>query len=119
MAQGWRKQADAHSDINRNMAAALADAPNDRRHGRMKPGLLSCNLGTVLDVSASGIRLRASKPLQGRQKVLLHDSKRAVMLVGQVVWTKKVGFRNHESGIQFLGLSAEDTAALRVMALYR
>ena len=36
MALGWRKQGDAISDISRNMAAALPEGPNDRRHGRMR-----------------------------------------------------------------------------------
>ncbi len=78
---------------------------NKRRHGRVVCRDVGCTLGEVLDLSASGLRVRG----KGRPAVCVGDrfSLSIQTLDGpmlapvQVAWVKRSGFRKHEIGITF------------------
>jgi len=119
MSRGWVKRTDALMDIARNEQAAEADpAANLRRHGRVVPNTATCNLGKILDLSASGIRLRSKRPLVGEMVVEIKGDDQAIRVLGQVVWGRKLGFRAYEIGMKFVNIPAEAQALIqRVAAL--
>lgn len=79
-----------------------------RRHGRLRAGeTLSSNVGTVRDLSAGGMKVISRRKLKGQFEVALWDIHRGVRVAAEVVWTKRLGFRRHESGLRFLNVTPE------------
>lgn len=82
-----------------------AETENLRRHGRVKCHDVGCTLGEVIDLSASGVRVRS----KGRMAVCKGDafSMTIQTLDGpmlapvRVAWVRRTGFRTHEIGITF------------------
>ncbi len=69
---------------------------DDRRTGgRLPQELLECNLGPVLDLSTGGMRVLCKRPHQGPLEACLRASQYSMTLSGQVVWSKRLGFRRH------------------------
>ena len=77
---------------------------------------MECNLGRVLDISAGGMRVLSSRPLKGRQVVELSTTSRRLKVFGDVIWCKKVGFRKHEAGLEYVDRSPELARALGAFA---
>lgn len=86
--------------------------PNNRRFGRVRCESLRCFFADhdnyeaeVLDLSASGMRLRLKRSLgitEGKvMRVALFSSGGAVELPIKVVWMKRGGFRRFELGVTF------------------
>lgn len=100
-------------------AATAAAAPSatpvakkpPRRHGRVRTELLSCCLGEIADLSASGMRiLRRSPraPKQGaRVKVKLSCLGMKIKIQGIVVWVRTEAPGLHVVGLQFANLTPE------------
>jgi len=75
-----------------------------RRHGRVLCRDVECSLGTLLDLSASGMRVRTSgkPPAIGSLFATTLEGLDGPMLVGGVImWTKRAGFLKFEVGIEF------------------
>jgi anti-anti-sigma factor len=81
--------------------------PNRRRSGRLKWPAVRSDRGTVLDISAGGMRLRCERRLRGRLSLRLWDDQTDLVLQGRVVRSRRVGPGHYEAGLQFLDPDAE------------
>jgi len=99
----------------------LLNLGDDRRTtGRFTQESLECNLGPVLDLSTGGMRVLCKRPHQGTLEVRLRASQYSLALSGQVAWSKRLGFRRHEIGVQFVDLDDDTSHILsRISASYR
>ncbi len=99
----------------------LLQLGDDRRTGgRFPQESLECNLGPVLDLSTGGMRVLCKRPHQGPLEACLQASQYSMTLSGQVVWSKRLGFRRHEIGVQFVDLDDDTVRVLsRISASYR
>ena len=102
----------------RSLAARLKPADERRRAGRLKATSLRCNRGTVMDISATGLRLRSWSRYTGTLDVKLCVGSRCVTLRAEVVWSKRLSFRKHEHGLAFRDITPELTQELRHIAFY-
>ncbi|MCP3903868.1 MAG: PilZ domain-containing protein [Planctomycetes bacterium] len=119
MSRGWVKRTDALMDIARNVRSDESHehpGSNHRRFGRIRPGGVKCNLGKILDLSASGVRLKCKRPITGDQVVEIRGVDQSIRVLGRVVWGKKVGFRAYEIGLHFLDIPDEAAALIRRIA---
>jgi hypothetical protein len=94
---------------------------SDRRTpARLQQEDLLSNLGPILDLSVGGMRVLCKRSREGSLKVRLWAYQFTMNLDGQVVWTKHLGFRRHEIGVEFLNVD-DDTAKIlaRVSAIHR
>jgi hypothetical protein len=74
-----------------------------RRHVRLKQATLYSNLGPVIDLSRSGIRVRSTRRLRGQVTlVLFNHSGPHVNLTARVIWSRRLGFRKHVAGLEFV-----------------
>ncbi|MHC4415899.1 MAG: histidine kinase dimerization/phospho-acceptor domain-containing protein [Planctomycetota bacterium] len=79
-------------------------ADDRRAHGRLPQELLQCNLGPVLDLSMSGMRVRCTRAPKGEVDVELMDLEQPVTLRAEVMWSRRIGFRKFEVGLSFMGI---------------
>ena len=88
---------------------------NARRSPRLQPDEATCNLGEVLDLSTTGIRLRTRcLQLHSKHQLTLTCCNFKIGPVSaRVVWTRKVGMLKYESGLEFIDL---DEAASKALA---
>ncbi len=94
---------------------------SDRRTpARLPQESLVCDLGPILDLSIGGMRVLCKRRREGSLKIRLWAFQFYMNLDGQVVWTKHLGFRRHEIGVQFLNVD-DDTAKIlsRISAIHR
>ena len=94
---------------------------SDRRTpARLQQEDLVSDLGPILDLSIGGMRVLCKRRREGLLKVRLWAFQFYMNLDGQVVWTKHLGFRRHEIGVQFLNID-DDTAKIlsRISAIHR
>lgn len=90
-----------------------------RRHGRVRCLDIECSFGDILDLSASGMRVRTNQrpPTIGVSfATTLIGLDGPVECIGVVVWTKRAGFFKFEVGIEFRELSAQMRTALARLA---
>lgn len=94
-------------------AASKREAPRHRAHS------LTCNLGDLLDLSTSGMRVRCRRAPQttGHMDIVLTDYTRPGEIVADVVWVKPSGNFHFEVGLKFRKLSRELTSRLGSIAL--
>lgn len=90
-----------------------------RRHGRVVCQDIDCTLGEILDISASGMRVRCgSKPpplgFEFTTKVDGLDGE--ITFSGVVVWTRRCGFLRFEAGIEFRNLTEAMRKTLATLA---
>jgi hypothetical protein len=71
-----------------------------------------CNLGDIVDLSAAGMRVITRKPLDGDTRVTLLAQRAAVQLSGKIAWSKRMGFRRHMVGVEFVQVDAHAEAML-------
>lgn len=98
----------------RHISELLAGKPtgeNNRKAGRLKCELIQCELGEVLDLSRSGMRVK-SKSRSGVNKgeaysLTIVGPGSKVTVGGRVVWLKKNGLFGAELGIEFISIPAE------------
>lgn len=93
---------------------------NARRHGRVQCRLVACSTGEVMDLSASGARLRWDRPFRGhigdRIRFEISGVDRPVQVTARIVWARKVGWRRYVMGVEFQNLSPDDRAQLTLVA---
>ena len=83
--------------------AAAAPVPERRRDARLKQRSLQSNLGPVIDLSRSGIRVLSRRRLRGRFRLVLYNySGRQLQLRARVVWSKRISFRRHQVGLELI-----------------
>ena len=103
-----------------NAHNANATAEDLRSHGRLKTQEATCSLGRVVDISASGLKVRRS----GKQKVSPGDTLNLDLQVAslttsfpvRVVWVSKSGFFNTDIGLMFDDLSDQQRSELVTIA---
>jgi hypothetical protein len=118
--------------VARNMPV-LAEKPavkkdNRRRYGRVRCAGLRCHFAEycsdgaeVLDLSASGMRLRFRRKVDVEDgaivNITLISPAAAIRTVARVVWNRRMGFRRHEVGMTFIdpgdGLRAQLSVVMR------
>lgn len=84
-----------------------SDGTQQRKCGRLELEGLTCSLGTVADLSASGMRvIGRAVPKEAIQVRILSRVGEFVFVVNPV-WSHKVGFMRHEMGLEFVDLDDE------------
>lgn len=81
-----------------------ADSANARRHGRLCCSGIKSSLGTVLDISASGLRIRCGRrgPSPGDTiEIFLVGSERCIKFAAKVVWARRTSFLKRELGLEY------------------
>mgnify|MGYP001013570306 CR=1 FL=1 len=93
---------------------------NKRRHGRVKCRDIRCTLGTVADLSASGLRVTARGPRRlsaGDCFTMTIQTLDGPMLAPvEVAWIRRNGWRKHEIGIRFREVGPALARALAALA---
>jgi hypothetical protein len=91
-----------------------------RQHERFVSDLLVCELGTVLDLSASGVRIAAKGRCKLKRGDLIPLALKApqgsLTLRARVVRIERRGFRAYELGLEFVGMKPSTCHALRRLA---
>ncbi len=97
-------------------------AKERRRHGRLRcDGAQSC-IGSILDLSASGLRVeRKGRPVLeiGDEFVITvhpEEGEHILSLPSRVVWIQRKGFRKHIYGIEFAPLDEDQQQQIRELA---
>jgi hypothetical protein len=90
---------------------------NRRRCGRLPQDTLSCNLGTVLDISATGMRVLGVRVPGHGVKVKIRGVRFPQTLRAKVTWSKRLGLFRHEVGLEFLDVSPETAKVLTAIAI--
>lgn len=93
-------------------------ATNRRKRGRVKCSHLSCTLGRVLDISASGLRVGGTGFGPGKGSVVsiqIIGPEERVPVQAKVVWLKRRLFR-FEAGLEFTALSASARRSIAEIA---
>ena len=104
--------------IDRSMNA---DKPDGRSRGRMRCNNVETNLGPVLDFSATGIRILAKREVvhevEGEPiEIELTSAFEPVVVKVMVRWSRKLGWRRFEAGLEFVDVSDEVRTVLAEMA---
>ena len=98
---------------------------DSRRQGRLKCELLRCSIGDVIDLSASGMRVRAwgIRGLKANEHCDIRIrciGRMAFVVRGEIVWVKRHGFMKYEAGVHFVDVTPEQqeklTEAARISA---
>jgi len=94
--------------------------PGARRHGRIRCEILQCGLGEVMDISASGMRVRhCGRRIVKEGKVLnllLKALDRTLPVTVKVVWVKRQGFMRYSFGVEFVDMTPEQAASIASFA---
>ena len=70
---------------------------------RLKQTTLHSSLGPIIDLSRSGMRVRSTRRLRGILPVVLFNRNGPHLNVRvRVAWTKRIGFRKHVAGLEFI-----------------
>ena len=84
-----------------------------RRHARLRQQSLLSNVGPVIDLSRTGLRIMTSRRRRGVVDLVLFDlSGRRLNLRARVVWSKRLAFRKHMLGLEFEDADEELTRDL-------
>lgn len=93
--------------------------PNARRHGRIRVTDANSTLGRVIDISASGMRVRCRTrpPEPGTQvRATIEGPTCRTESEARVVWVRKLGWLHFEMGLEFVAPGAEVRACLLEIA---
>jgi len=90
-----------------------------RRHGRVVCQDITCSIGDVQDLSASGMRVRTryKLPEEGNVFVItLLTPDGPLAILSRVRWIKRVGLFAREAGLEFFDLGPKSKQVLQAMA---
>jgi hypothetical protein len=89
-----------------------------RKAGRLRCSDLQCSLGEVTDLCASGMRVRAGKPVAlGRNsQVTLSVDELTLTLKARIAWSRQTGRKTFEAGLEFVDLDGEQRKTLAEIA---
>ena len=87
-----------------------------RRFGRLPLETLECNLGTILDLSAGGMRVMCRRVPKITTPVFIAGFPMPQSLKAKVTWTRRVGLFRHEVGLQFVDVTPQVAAVLAKVA---
>ncbi len=88
----------------RPFESADVNAVSDRRRDvRIRQNTLNSNLGQVMDLSRSGMRVLSPRRLKGPQSVVVFARQGPhLQVMARVVWSERIGFRKHMIGLEFV-----------------
>jgi hypothetical protein len=100
---------------------SLASIADDRRTcGRLLTEQLETEVGRVVNLSASGMRVSTRSSLKARVgetiDIRLGEPEHATTVKGKIVWARRAGFRRHLAGICFLELGTDERSRLTRLA---
>lgn len=104
--------------IDRSMSA---DKPDGRGRGRMRCNNVNSSFGPVLDFSATGVRVLAKREVKPGENdsaidIELQSDFDPVTVKVRVRWTRRLGFRRWEAGLEFVDVSDEVRSVLSEIA---
>jgi len=88
-----------------------------RRHGRLEQEAVRCSLGHVVELSASGMKIRCRKVRRDVVDVHIWGLGSELTVKGRIVWSKRIGFFKHEAGVQFLDMTPELVRKVTTMGM--
>jgi hypothetical protein len=103
--------------------SSLTERPtaNQRRHGRVLCSDVSCAAGEVVDLSASGARVRGSTSSGlkrgDRVQLSIRGLDTSADVTADIVWATGCGWRKQELGIQFVGI--DEQTRVRMLRILR
>lgn len=78
-------------------------ASERRRYARIKQSSLNSSLGPVVDLSRGGLRVISTRRLRGSVDIVLFNrSGPHLELKALVIWSQRIGFRKHLTGLEFV-----------------
>jgi hypothetical protein len=93
---------------------------NARRAGRVRCQWTHCNLGEVLDISSTGMRVlckrRPAADVGSVLAAVIDGLDGPVDVAGKVIWKKKVGFFRWQIGVEFGDLLPASRKGLALLA---
>ncbi len=93
---------------------------NARRHGRVRLHLIESSLGTIVDLSASGMKIlaRSKPPVQKGATVPLRIEgvNGPFVVMSKIVWVRRVGIFKHEVGVTFEDVNGQVRKSLSEIA---
>jgi len=87
-----------------------------RRFGRLPLETLQCNLGTIIDLSAGGMRVICRRVPKLMTSVQIEGYPMPQPLQARVTWTRRVGLFRHEVGLQFVDVAPQLASILAKIA---
>jgi hypothetical protein len=90
-----------------------------RRHGRVLCQEIACSIGDVLDLSASGMRVRTKfrLPINGEAFVVTVNSPDGpIAILCRLRWIKRAGIFAREAGLEFFEVGPKSRAILNELA---
>jgi PAS domain-containing protein len=87
-----------------------------RSHGRLAQESVRSSLGTVLDLSLGGMRVRCTKVPNDEVDIKLWDAEESIELRGELCWSRRTGFGKHEAGFKFIDPDDEVSGKLGRLA---
>jgi hypothetical protein len=87
-----------------------------RRFGRLPLETLECNLGTILDLSAGGMRVQCRRIPKLMTPVQIEGFPMPQPLHAKVTWARRVGLFRHEVGLQFVDVTPQLASILARVA---
>jgi len=110
-----------NEDVVRLIDRAMnSDKPDSRSRGRMRCNNVETSIGPVLDFSSTGMRVLSKREIrleEGESMLVRIESAFDPITVPVVVrWSKKLGWRRYETGVQFVELTDEARAVLADIA---
>ncbi|MCZ6836718.1 MAG: PAS domain-containing protein [Planctomycetota bacterium] len=81
---------------------------------RLPQEFLDCNLGKVIELGVSGVRVHASRKPKTETLTITIDT---LELEAKVEWTKKLSGRKHDVGLAFVNLSADQQKKILAIAM--
>jgi len=81
-----------------------SESPSRRRHGRLLQEELKSNIGTVLDLSATGMRVITRHPLLRSTVTVKINSFTGlrVAVTCKVIWRERIGFMKYVLGLHII-----------------
>jgi hypothetical protein len=107
--------------IPKSLRQPQASGANRREAGRvLVNGDVRCNLGRIVDLSATGMRLQSPRRLANVHMVEISTRSITLQLPAEVVWCRRVGFRRHLAGLRFLEVDDRiATALIQIASMHR
>ncbi len=100
----------------------LADHPN-RKLPRHETDAVTCDLGKILDLSGSGMRVqfkgRCPVKVGGTLQIKLKTPNGSLPVTLRTIWRKRTGLLSgYEAGFQFMGIKPAQSVALATIARF-
>lgn len=115
LATRWYDRSSVVRLMERTVGAGVSTLQR-RKSGRIRTNSLASNIGSVVDVSAGGMRVLSRERLGGEVHVRLHDGAVGLVLHAYVVRCTRLGFRKYDVGLQFLNVEPDTAKALTALA---